>query len=242
MLAVDLSGSISSWLDDLDIIVLQKIFYLLSINLLILGTLKFFFKLKKESKTFGAITRMEKTVKTVDLSVDPEHQGEIVAKILLWIRKELVKMKDYFSKMSKTQIVSIIIMIISGILGILVVSVPQLAQFEQYIVEIGVVFGGASFTGAFAVGKDVASLVKHQETSSVKSTIKTYKTKLANLETRYKDVIEAYNDVAELGGELTYEQKTQYNTYATQKKSLEAKIASEEQKLSNSTTEDKKVQ
>lgn len=221
---------ILGWFVDLEIISLQKIFYLLSINLLLLGTVRFFVKAKRDS-TLKSVAKINKTVKTVDLSLAPIENGEQLGKTILSIKKGGIKMKEYFSKMSKTQVISIVIMFISLVLGIVMTLVPALAQYEQYVYAVGTIFGGASFTGAFATGKNVAKATKNKELSEHKALIKSYNIRLSTLEIKYADIIQAYNDVQELGGELTFEQQTLYNTYATQKASLEKKIADEEAKF-----------
>lgn len=235
----DLKQYILDYFSKLDVIFLQKIFYLLSINLLLLGTIRFFVKVKREN-ALKAVAKIEKTVKTVDLSLAPIEKGEQLGKTLLSVKKGGIKMKEYFGKMSKTQIISIVVMFISLILGIIIVFVPELAQYEQYIYTVETIFGGASFTGAFATGKNAAKAMKNRELSEHKTLIKSYRARLSALEIKYADVIQVYNDVQELGGELTFEQKTLYNTYATQKSSLEKKIADEETKFKaeNSSKED----
>lgn len=221
---------ILSWIDTT---ILQKIFYLLSINLLINATVAFLKDKKhhKNKEMFDNITGLEKTAKTVDLAFNPEQKGEEVGRVLLAIKQGGKAMKNYFKSLSCAQIISIIVMILSVIMGIIVGCVPQLAQYEEIIYTIGATFGGASFVGAFARGKSFATVAVNGEISNHKVALKNYTTKLHELEKQYDDVIRLDEDIKVLGGSMTVDQQTRFNTYTRQKESLMNLISREEKSL-----------
>lgn len=209
-----------------DLVVLQKVFYLLSINLLVIGTIEFF-KNRKKRKKFHGMSALEKTVKTVDLALDPELKGEEIGHLLLVIKKGGKSMLDYLKSMSKAQWISIAVMIVSIVLGIICVTVPAVGQYEEIIYTVGSTFFGSAFVGAFAKGKSAAT----STISSHKSTIKTLKKKLSELNVKYADIIELSENIKSYGGTMTTEESTKYSTYNTQKNSIETKIKAEENKI-----------
>lgn len=203
-----------------DLIVLQKVFYLLSINLLLIGTISFF-KSKKKRKKFPNISGLEKTVKTVDLALNPEAKGEEIGQLLLFIKHGGKVMKDYIKSMSLAQWISLAIMVVSITLGIVCVTVPAVGQYEELIYTIGSVFFGSAFIGTFAKGKTMATVVVNGEISDKKTKIKNYRAKLKELAITYSDVIRVYEDIQAFGGTMTSEQSIKYNTYKTQKDKIE---------------------
>lgn len=209
-----------------DLVILQKVFYLLSINLLLIGTIEFF-RNRKYRKKFHGISTLEKTVKTVDLALDPELKGEEIGHLLLVIKKGGKSMLDYLKSMSKTQWVSIAVMLVSIILGIICVTVPEVGQYEEIIYTVGSTFFGSAFVGAFAKGKTVGA----DTISSYKANIKTLKKKLSCLNVKYADVIQLSEDIANLGGTMTIEEKTKFSTYNAQKTKIEQLIKDEEEKI-----------
>lgn len=206
-----------------DLVVLQKVFYLLSINLLVIGTIEFF-KNRKKRKKFHGMSALEKTVKTVDLALDPEQKGEEIGHLLISIKKGVKVMLDYLKSMSKTQWISLIIMIISIVMGIICATVPAVGQYEEIIYTVGSTFFGSAFVGTFAKGKSMATIAVNGEISNTRLQIKNYKTKLKELETTYADVIKLSADIDAYGGTMTTDQQIRYNTYVKQKETVTTKL------------------
>lgn len=227
-MGISIDGDLSHVFELLDLAILQKIFYLLSINLLAIATYSFLHDKRKKNKSLHHLLDAERTV---DLALHPEEEGEKIGRLLLTIRKGGRRMKDYLKSMSLTQWISIAIMIVAVIAGILVAVIPGWAQYEEIVYTIGATFGGSAFVGAFARGKSLATVGFNSEISNHKVKLKLYKKKLEELTTKYADVIEVHDEIQNFGGAMTAEQTTRYTTYSTQKRKLEELIAIEEKAI-----------
>jgi uncharacterized membrane protein YiaA len=228
-------------LDELELEDLQKIFYLLSILLLLLGIWQVLAKRKRQG--LDKVTRLEKTNNLVRFVYDPEHKGEIVLRTIdvIKIKTQTIlykggkKMKEFLRSRGWVQWVSLVMTFVLLIVGILSAFVPELAQVGENIVAYLITLGFVSAPGILAKGKLVGDAIKQllpaKERKLIEASIKAWYKKLDDLSKKYADVIEIAKDVAELGGTLTQEQQTQYNTYITQKNAIDAKIEAEKKKL-----------
>jgi hypothetical protein len=223
--------TLGCWFNSTTIDFLQKVFYILSNTLLILGTIRFFRKGRNKNTKVLNGAKFEKTVKTVDLSLEPEIKGEELGQTLNNLnRKGVKRMKDYLKSMSKCQIISIIVMIVSFALGVVFVNVPALAGsgFENAIYYIGATFFGSAFTGAFAQGKNTKFSEVKSENKAEKHEIKRIKSQIADLEYQYREIIEIAKSIQATGGRLTSDETIKYERYTLQKNSLVRQLAEAE--------------
>ena len=112
---------------------------------------------------------------------------------------------------------------------------PELAVVGQNIEIFFITLGFVVAPGILAKGKIAGEAIKNvlpaKERKQIEANVKAWYKKIDELSKKYTEVIETAKDIKELGGTLTPEQQTLYNTYVTQKNALEAKIEAEKKKL-----------
>lgn len=225
------------WLERMELEMLQKVFYLLSIVLICIGIIQVLFKhsLKKKGKFINAIADTQQAKKIVELADDPVKKGALIVTTFHYLRKGGNKMKKFITDRGWIQIASFSVTIVLLALGIASAFVPELAIIGQNIEVLLAALGLAVVPGILANGKKIGHAVKDslptKERKLIESHIKEFNSKLTALRKKYAPIIELVEDIRELGGSLTPDQQTQYNTYATQEKSLKAKIDAEKLKL-----------
>lgn len=221
---------------------LMALYYLFAIVLIISAILEL-----NQKRTIRKRGLQTKATSTTILAMDPEGQAKAVVKNFKNIRKAGRNMKNYLSKLSKTQIVSIIIMVLSAVAGALVVFVPQLAQFEDTIYAIGALFLGSSFTGAFAIGKNTATSIK--EDNTIQAAIKFVNSELAKAEKSLKVLDQEYATAIEdnkmrttIGLPVPDETTAKVNEYSLKKSTIQKTIDTLKQKLDALTAKEKEDQ
>lgn len=229
---------VSDWFAELQIVVLQKIFYLLSITILFLALYRMVRKKKKDHDDFvDAIASTQKAVQIAELAYDPEIKSQKVLSIIQLIKTGGIKMKAKLFGLSKTQLLSFAATIILLVLGFLSATfeVPQLAIIADKIEFVFIAAGVTAVPGIFSKGKQlgdsVGKILPTKEKKEIQKKIKDLMKKLQALAQKYKPVIDSATEIAEFGGQLTPEEQILYNTYVTQKNTIESRITKEREKL-----------
>lgn len=225
------------WLERVELGMLQKIFYLLSIVLICIGIVQVLFKnsLKKKGKFMEVIVDTQQAKKIVELADDPESKGSLVVKTFHNLKKGGQKMKKFITDRGPLKTISLVATVILLALGITSAFVPELAIIGQNIEVYLVTVGLSAIPGIFANGKAIGNTVKEvlptKERKLIESHIKEFNKRLTTLRKKYAAIIEIVEDIRELGGSLTTDQQTQYNTYLAQEKALKGRIEAEKLKL-----------
>jgi|SRR5690554_3274373 len=212
---------------------LQKIYYILAAVLMIIAIWKLLTNKKLD------IEKISQPASIVDQAHNPKRKGELILKVLSKTKKIVkkggLKMKEFLKGRGWLQWASLIATVLLLVLGILSAFVPELAlvgsNFEAYLIALGLVVTPGILSRGREIGETAKSLLPTKERKKIEKNIKALLSKKDKLYKLYEDVILIAQDVAELGGTLTQEQQTRYNTYVTQKNALEAKIQAEKSKL-----------
>ena len=219
---------LSMFIDKLDVVDLQKIFYLSSIILIWLGILQALLKNRK-NKRLTKVLLLEKTNNLVHLAHNPEHKGEILINTFNILKIGGIKMKAYIKSLSWLQLGSLLLTVLLLGLGILSVFLPELAfiaeNFEAFLIAVGFVAG----PGILSRGKELGEAVK--KTIQSKGRIKELNklVKLAKKELDLLDIDYSYlkpyvKRIEEYGGDLTAEQNIANHTYKKQRTAIEDRI------------------
>lgn len=246
----DFWGLISGWvvliitwlidkLDRVELVTLQKVFYISSIILIWIGIIQALtkhHKVKKEKKTLlETFVEAEKTNSLVQLAKNPERKGELVIKAFNILKIGGKNMKNIFKSLGRLQLASLILTLVLLALGVASAFVPELAPVAENLEAFFFTIGIVAIPGVLSQGKKIGDTAKQilpkKEVKQITKTIKTYQKRAEALAKKYAPVIEVFKDIQELGGTPTPEQQTLYNTYDTQRKALEAKINAEKNKL-----------
>lgn len=221
-------------LDRLELIDLQKIFYILSNFLLVIGIWQVLAR-KRKSKKVEQLLRIERTNNLVQFVSNPEHKGEIVLKTFNILKIGGKKMKEFIKSLGRLQWASLVLTIVILILGVLSSFVPELEPIAENILYFFGAIGIVAIPGVLSHGKKIGDVAKNvlpkKDVRLITKTIKTYQRKAEQLAKQYEPIIKLALDVKELGGRLTSDQQTQYDTYLAQEKALQAKIETEKLKL-----------
>ena len=227
-------GEVMAWLN---LEWLQKMYYLLAGALMAVAIWKVL-----TGKNLN-VEKLSRPGAIVDQAKDPKKKGEAIVilayKIGMKIENILtrggMKMREFVKNRSWIQWISFGATALLLALGILSAFVPELAvigtNIEAYLIALGFVATPGILSKGKVVGDAVKTLLPAKERRQIERQIRAFTKKLDELTKKYKEVIEIARDVKELGGTLTPEQQTQYNTYVTQKNALEGKINAELKKM-----------
>ena len=219
---------LSMFIDRLDVVDLQKFFYLSSIILIWLGILQALLKNRKNKK-LTKVLLLEKTNNLVHLAHNPEHKGEILINTFNILKIGGMKMKAYIKSLSWLQLSSLVLTLLLLGLGVASVFLPELAfiaeNFEAFLIAVGAVAG----PGILSRGKELGEAVK--KTIQAKGRIKELNklVKLAKKELDLLDIDYSYlkpyvKRIEEYGGQLTAEQSIANNNYTKQRLAIEERI------------------
>lgn len=205
---------------------LQKLYYLLAAALMVIAIWKLLTNKKLD------IEKISQPASIVDQAHDPNKKSESILKVVKKIRKLIkkggTKMKDFFKNSGWVKSLSLVATLVLLILGIVSAFVPELAviaeNFELYVAALGAVAVPGIFAKGKTVGETVKNLLPAKERRKVKAEIKAWSKKLDELIKKYADDIATAQDIHDLGGQLTPDQETRYNTYKTQEKAIKDKI------------------
>lgn len=227
-------GEVMAWLN---LEWLQKIYYLLAGVLMAVAIWKLL-----TNKNLN-IEKLSQPASIVDQAHNPKNKGEFILEIVSKTQNSIYKifqtggkkMKEFLKGRGWLQWASLIATIILLAVGILSAFVPELAVVGQNIEIFFITLGFVVAPGILAKGKIAGEAIKNvlpaKERKQIEANVKAWYKKIDELSKKYTEVIETAKDIKELGGTLTPEQQTLYNTYVTQKNALEAKIEAEKKKL-----------
>jgi hypothetical protein len=220
-------------LDSVELIYLQKTFYISSIILIWIGIYQAVTKHRKmkKSKLIELLLQMEKTNNLVQLANHPEKKGEILIHMYQKIQIGGKKMKTYFKSLSTKQLLSLVITLLLLGLGIASVYVPSLAFVAENIEAFLIVVGLVSGPGILSRGKELGEAVKLTMQSKgrikeINKLVKLAKKELDLLDVDYGYLKPYVKRIAEYGGELTAEQSIANNNYTKQRLAIEERIKS----------------
>lgn len=229
-----LMGEFMAWLE---LEWLQKLYYLLAAMLMVIAIWKLLINRKLN------VEKLSRPAAIVDQAHDPKKKGEMILSLADKIRIKVSKifqkggkkMKEFLKSRGWLQWVSLGATVVLLVIGILSAFVPELAvvgqNLEAYLLALGLVVTPGILAKGKIAGDAVKNLLPAKERRAIEANIKAFTKKLDELSKKYAEVIETAKDINELGGTLTPEQQTLYNTYVTQKNALEAKIEAEKVKL-----------
>lgn len=229
------------WLDNVELLRLQKIFYLSSIILIWIGIIQVLFRARAKSRrrkkwlSIDNLADTQQAKKIVELAKNPSKKGEMIVETFHLIQKGGNIVKSKLLSLTWVQILSLAAAFVLFALGVGTAFVPELAPVAEYTNQIALAVGIAVIPGIFSKGKDVGAIIKSvlpkKEQKEIAKRIKEWQKKGEELAKQYAPIIKLAADIKELGGALTSEQATQYNTYLAQEKALKAKIDAEKKKL-----------
>lgn len=237
-----ISGSITiiltvilEMLDSVELIYLQKMFYISSIILIWIGIYQAVTKHRKikKSKLIELLLPMEKTNNLVQLANHPEKKGEILIHMYQKIHIGGKKMKTYFKSLSWVQLMSLVLTLLLLGLGVASVFIPELAFIAENIEAFLVLVGAVAGPGILSRGKELGEAVKQTLQSKgrikeINKFVKLAKKELDLLELDYSYLKPYLKRIKEFGGSLTTEQQSAHNTYMKQKEAIEERIKSHE--------------
>lgn len=227
-------GEFMAWLE---LEWLQKVYYLLAAILMAVAIWKLLINKKLN------IEKISQPASIVDQAHNPKKKGEAILsladKIGIKVNNILTKggkkMKEFLKGRGWLQWASLGATVVLLVIGILSAFVPELAvvgqNIEAYLIALGLVVAPGILAKGKIAGDVVKNLLPAKERKQIEKNIRAFNKKIEDLYKLYEDVILVAHDVKELGGSLTSEQQTRYDTYATQRNALEAKINAEKQKL-----------
>ncbi len=220
------------WLDKLQVDRLQKIFLLLSINLLVIATIKYLFGWR-----FGPAERTQSAAKTVALADDPNGKARLVMTTIEKSKggliKMFVKLFETFKKMSKKQWASFVFFLVGITLGIasqIYPDVPGLEFIDDNIIEFLGALGLTALPGILSAGKELGEAYVNRKNAKAKikqlSIDRNKKlSEIAAWDLKYKDVIDTKRVIDETGrGSFTEDQKRLYETYLGKKELLQSDL------------------
>lgn len=227
------------WLDNVELLRLQKIFYLSSIMLIWIGIIQVLFraraKNRRRKRIIDKMTDTQQAKKIVELVKNPSKKGQVVVDTFHLIQKGGRKMKAKLLALTWVQVLSLLAATVLFILGVASQFVPELAPVAENFTQIALTLGIVVVPGVFSKGKAVGEALKNvlpkKEQKAIANNIKALRKKGDALAKQYEAIIKLAMDVNELGGSLTQDQQTQYNTYLAQEKALQGKIEAEKKKL-----------
>gem|GEM_PF-2707286 len=233
-----ISGSITilltvllEMLDSVELIYLQKMFYISSIILIWIGIYQAISKHRKikKSKLLELLLPMEKTNNLVQLANHPEKKGEILIRIYQKFQIGGKKMKNYFKSLSMKQLLSLALTLLLLGLGIASVYLPSLAFVAENIEAFLIIVGLVSGPGILSRGKELGEAVKLtiQSKGRIKELnklVKLAKKELDLLDIDYSYLQPFVKRIEEYGGELTAEQSIANNNYKKQRLGIEDRI------------------
>lgn len=218
-------------LDSVDLINLQKLFYISSIILIWIGIYQAVTKHRRslKSKLLEKLLPMEKTNNLVQLASHPEKKGEALIRIYQIFQIGGKKMKAYFNSLSKKQLLSLVVTFVLLALGVASAYVPSLSfiaeNIEAFLVLVGIVSG----PGILSRGKELGEAVKRtiQSKGRIKELnklVKLAKKELDSLDVDYSYLKPYIKRIQEYGGELTAEQSIAKNNHLKQRLAIENRI------------------
>jgi hypothetical protein len=205
----------------------------MSVFLLGLATIKFLINWMSGSNApLGKVLRVQRPVKTIEIVNDPEEQGERIGRIIMDLKKGGHFMKDYITKMSKTQITALVVTLLGFVSGILIYLVPELAFLEEFLLEIFIGTGISGLTAGLALGKQSGEKVKEAMTKAdFKKDLKSLNARKEKIVSRYSEIIELEKDIREFGGQMTQAQSVEWGNYQQQMQVVDSKIKEVEAKI-----------
>jgi hypothetical protein len=220
---------LSKFIDSIELVTLQKVFYISSIILIWIGTYQALTHRKKKKEVINKILQIEKTNNTVNLVKDPQKKGESILKIIDIVIIGGKTMKDYLKTLSKKQWFSLAATLLLVILGIASAFIPELEVIGENLEYYFVIILGVSTPGIFSRGKEEGEKLKRKTEAKSKIRENNAKIKQAKKEL---DLIEKDNAYLlpilarqkEYGGKLTPDQELAKSNYETQKASVNERI------------------
>lgn len=202
---------------------LQKIFYFLSIILLLIAMVKLL-----KGKKMG-VERVVQAPSVVNNATNIEEKASFIYKILKKIKKGVVNMFERIKAFGVTKAVTIVLNFILIGLAFLSAFVPELNWIQENILWV---FGAVGLTGAVGAWSKGAILgerakvrmEKRQRLAEIKSDNKKLNVELKQLDVDYEYLNPFIDRVFRYGGELSPEDAAAKNTYDMQRSAILEKL------------------
>lgn len=209
---------------------LQKIFYLLSIILLIIAIIK----LLKGTK-FGP-EKMMKATGVVDQSFNPENKAKLFITIYNLVKKGGTKIMNKIKALGWVKVISLLLTFVLILLGFLSAVIPGLEVVANNLEGFFILLGLVSTPGLVSKGRELSGLDKQKEDRrkgirGLKRELKQLSKDEALLKEEYDWLTVHVDRVNKFGGNLTENQSEAKNNYDTQLLTLNSKVALIKEKL-----------
>lgn len=221
---------LSQVIDGLELLALQKTFYISSIILIWIGIYQAITHRRKKNKVIEKILHLEKSNNVIDLARDPLKKGESVLKIIDIVKIGGKTMNDYLKGFSKLQWFSLVATFSLICLGIASAFLPELAIIADNLGAFLFLIGVVSAPGIASRGKELGEQVKKvvyskNKIKEINHLVKLAKKELELIEKDYGYLKPILTRQKEYGGTLTADQELAKSNYETQKASVEKRIS-----------------
>lgn len=212
-------------MNKIDVEWLKKIFYFLSIWLLLMAMKK----MRKDGK-MGA-EKMVIAPSVVDQSLNPKSKAKMVNQVLKKIKSGGIKMLAKIKAFGVIRLITIILEVILFALAVLSAFVPELNWIQENILWMFGAMGLTGIAGAWSEGKELGEKAKQRiETKKRLSSIKLENNKLNSelkqLDSDYEYLNPFIERIVLYGGELSLEHHSAKNTYDVQRQAILHKLTS----------------
>ncbi len=226
-----------TWLTELmnaiQLEVLQKVFYVLSITLLMIAMIKLI-----KGKKMG-VEKVIQAPSVINQANHIEEKANLIYKILKKIKKGVIQMLEKVKAFGVTRLVTIVLEVIFFSLAVLSAFVPELIWVQENILWLFGAMGLTGVTGAWAEGKELGEkakvkMEKKKRLADIKVENKKLNAELKQLDLDYSYLNPFTDRIALYGGELSPEHKAAKDTHDKQRLAIL-------DKLSNNKTESKEI-
>ncbi len=182
------------WLDNVELLRLQKTFYLLSIVLICIGIIQVLFRRRAKSKRRKRIMEQmagtQQAKKIVDLAKNPSKKGEVIVETFHLFQKGGKIVKAKFASLGIVQILSLVATLL--LLGLSAASAfyPELSIVAENIALVMVMAGITATPGIMSHGKDLgeqfrSSIERMNAIKAANAKIKVAKKELDKIDAEY---------------------------------------------------------
>lgn len=210
-------------MNKIDVEWLKKVFYLLSIILLLMAMRK----MKKDGKM--GPEKLVSAPSVVDQSLNPKNKAKMVNGLLKKIKLGGSKMLERIKTFGVTRLVTIVLEVVFFALAVLSAFVPELNWIQENLIILFGAMGLTGIAGAWAKGKELGEKAKQRiETKKRLADIKLENKKL-NSELKQLDLDYGYLNpfierITLYGGELSPEHHAAKDTYDKQRHAILNKL------------------
>ena len=221
------SALLFTWLSELmnsiQLEVLQKIFYFLSIALLFIALVKLI-----RGKKMG-VEKVIQAPSVVHQANNIEEKANIIYKMIKKIKKGVNNMLEKAKAFGVTRIVTIVLEVVFFGLAVLSAFIPELNWVQENILWLFGAMGLTGVTGAWAEGKELGEKAKikvdkKKRLAEIKLENKKLNAELKQLDLDYHYLNPFIERIALYGGDLSPEHKAAKDTFDKQRNAILEKL------------------